>query len=1242
MDFFDIRVKEERDGTSIVYPDFKVGRSRDLMVRAKSFYAVWDESSGMWSTDEYDIPRIVDELLYAKAEELEGQVKVNCMRSFNTKSWTNFRNFVGNLSDNSHSLDENLCFSDQEVSRGDYVSKRLPYSLSQGDISAWEELVGTLYSPEERAKIEWAIGAIVTGDSKRIQKFLVLYGPAGSGKSTILNIVQLLFAGYFITFDAKALGSSNGSFSTEVFRTNPLVAIQHDGDLSRIEDNTRLNMIVSHEDMVMNEKYKPSYSARVNAFLFMGTNQPVKISDAKSGIIRRLIDVHPSGHRIDPNRYHALMTQIEFELGGIAEHCRKTYLSMGRNFYSGYRPLEMMLQTDVFFNYVEFYYDVFEQEDGVTLKRAYSMYKEYCLETGIDKVLPQYKFREELRNYFDSFKDRATVDGVMVRSYYSGFKSSPQLEPERPYSIQLSEQPSLLDELLTDCPAQYAKSSGYPGRKWSDVVKTLSDIDTGRLHFVKVPTHHIVVDFDLVDENGEKDLDINLAAANDWPPTYTEVSQSGCGLHLHYIYGGDVGSLSNVFDTGVEIKTLLGDSSLRRRVSKCNNLPVATISSGLPKKEPKVLDAATMKSEKALRELIARNLRKEIHPGTKPSVDFIKKILDDAYESGIPYDVVNMRSAIVSFAASSTHHSEACIKTVTKMHFSSEVESVVSDTKQESPLIFFDVEVYPNLFVVCWKYQGSEQIVQMINPSQSDIEDLLAGRLVGFNNRRYDNHILYARFLGFSTKELYLLSKRIISGDRNCFFREAYGLSYADIYDFGSEKQGLKKLQLDLGIHHLELDIPWDDPVDESLWPRVIEYCCNDVSATEKVFEYRHADFVARQMLATLSGLTPNDTTMAHTARIIFGTDRDARSKFVYTDLSETYPGYIFEGNKSTYRGEEVGEGGYVYAEPGFYKDVVVLDIASMHPSSIEQLRLFGPYTDAFSELKRTRIAIKHRQIEDARGMMDGKLARYLDEGDEVLASLAHALKIVINSVYGFTSAKFDNPFRDNRNKDNIVAKRGALFMIDLKNAVQERGFRVVHIKTDSIKIPEATPEIIDFVVEYGKKYGYNFEHEATYSKFCLVNDAVYIARDGDHWSAVGAQFKHPFVFKSLFSEDPIEFDDYVEAKNVVQGTMYLDFSTDPSAEWDGDTSNLTHIGRSGRFVPVEFGGGILYRVKDGKRYAVTGTRGYRWLEHHLLGSEDDYALDRSYYDKILRDAISSIEEFCPIDIFTSQEKHVV
>ena len=1243
MDFYKIKVKITKDGPPQIYPDWTIGRSKDLMVRGRSFYAIWDEEVGLWSTDEYDVQRLVDQDLRRFADEefaRTGTVyKIKDLKSFNTQIWSSFRKYMQNISDNSHTLDERLVFANTEVRKSDYASKRLPYSLDDGRCDAWNELMDVLYNDEEKAKIEWALGAVISGDSKRIQKFLVFYGPAGSGKSTVLNIVQKLFDGYVATFDAKALGSSNSAFSTEVFKSNPLVAIQHDGDLSRIDDNTKLNSIISHEDMTMNEKYKPSYTARVNAFLFMGTNQPVKISDAKSGILRRLIDVHPTGNHVENGRYHQLLNQINFELGSIANHCLLRYLDMGKNYYSSYRPIEMMLQTDVFYNYIEANFDVFKKQDGVTLKQAYSLYKEYCEDTGIDKLLPQYKFREELRNYFHKFEDKTEVDGVNVRSYYSGFKKPTPPSPFKPVEqsdfLGFHQRESFFDKVYPSLPAQLAKSSGYPGRKWENVTTTLADLDTGELHFVKVPENHIVIDFDLVDENGEKDLERNKHAAAQWPPTYAELSKSGSGIHLHYIYSGnDLDQLSNVYDVGIEVKTLLGDASLRRKLTKCNSLEITTISSGLPLKEVRMLDSQSIQSERGLRDLIERNLRKEIHPGTKPSIDFIFKILEDAKRDGLKYDVRDMRPRILSFAAGSSNQAHICIKTVQKMPFVSDDAMDIIEDESDKPVAFFDIEVYPNLLIICWKFAGSPDVVRMINPDPKEIEPLFALKLVGFNNRRYDNHILYARFLGKSLEEIYDLSQKIIANNSSVLFGEAYNLSYADIYDFSSKKQGLKKFEIELGIHHMELDLPWDQPVPEDQWRRVVDYCVNDVVATEAVFEARKQDFIARQILADLSGLSVNHTTQNHTAKIIFGDDKRPRDKFVYTDLSEEFPGYSFDGKESTYRGEITGEGGYVYAETGFYTDVAVLDVASMHPTSIEKLNLFGPYTQRFSDLKEARMAIKHKDYDRARGLLGGKLGVFLDGNDDSAEGLAYALKIVINIVYGLTSARFDNAFRDYRNVDNIVAKRGALFMIDLKHAVQEKGFTVAHIKTDSIKIPNATPAIIDFVRDFGKKFGYEFEHEATYNKLCLVNDAVYIAREGDKWTAVGAQFQHSYVYKCLFSGEELTFDDYCETKNVTQGTMYLNFkdvSMDPPV-----LSELHHVGRTGSFVPVTTGGGVLWRIKDDRHYAVTGTKGYLWIEREMALVREDLEIDMAYFEKLKKDALAAIDVYVDYNAFVA------
>ena len=1332
LDFLVISTRSGKRGIIEIYPKFIIRKSSDLMIRGGDFYAIWIEERGLWSTDEQDAVDLIDRELDRYAEEnckrFDENYRVMHMWDAETGMIDTWHRYCQKqMKDQFHMLDEKLIFSNIKTGKKDYASKVLSYPLEAGELKAYNKLMSTLYSPVERHKIEWAIGSVVSGDSKRLQKFMVLYGSAGTGKSTVLNIIQQLFEGYYSVFDAKALGSSSNAFALEAFKSNPLVAIQHDGDLSRIEDNTRLNSLVSHELMTVNEKFKSTYANRFKAFLFMGTNKPVRITDAKSGLIRRLIDVSPTGDKLDPNEYKTIMKQIEFELGAIAHHCQEVYLD-DPGYYDSYIPIAMLGASNDFYNYIVDSYPVFKREDGTSLKAAWEMYKTYNEEAKVAYPLSQRAFKEELKNYFRDYSERFSHDdGSRVRSYYSGFRTE-RFEGETigdtseptPQLIQFDATESIFDRECASCPAQYATSKETPTQKWEKVSRKLSQLDTGRLHYVKLPENHIVIDFDIPDDQGNKCFERNLAEASKWPPTYAEVSKSGCGIHLHYIYTGDPARLSRIYDDHIEVKVFTGKSSLRRKLTKCNNLPIATISSGLPLKgESSVVNTKVVQSEKGLRVQIKRNLNKEIHPATKPSIDFIHKILTDAYESGMVYDVTDMRNAVLAFAANSTNQADYCIKLVNKMPFKS-ADNAPTANNDEADLVFYDVEVFPNLFLVNWKFAGSKSVVRMINPAPQGIEGLMKFRLVGFNCRRYDNHILYARLMGYTNEQLYNLSQKIISSEKktksnNCFFGEAYNVSYTDVYDFCSKKQSLKKWEIELGIHHQELGLPWDQPVPESMWQKVAEYCDNDVIATEAVFNARKADFIAREILADVAGMSVNDTTNTLTARIIFGNNKRPQDAFRYRDMGDAsqidelpftmgdpeydqytafdkkgrpiFPGYKFENGKSIYRGEEVGEGGYVYAEPGMYGNIALLDIASMHPSSIIAEELFGPeYTKRFQEIRDARVAIKHKEFDRARKMLNGALAKYLTD-ESAADALAQALKIAINSVYGLTSAGFENPFRDNRNKDNIVAKRGALFMVNLKHEVQKRGFTVAHIKTDSIKIPDATPEIIQFVMEYGKMYGYIFEHEATYDRMCLVNNAVYIAKykDGKHageWTATGTQFQIPYVFKKLFTHEEITFDDMCETKSVT-GALYLDMNENlpdvsaaekdladllKRADPDGgrpfgadeeierlkkviaEGHDYVFIGKVGQFCPIKdgCGGGLLCRESEDKKTgekkydAATGTKGYRWLESEMvkqLGKEGD--INRAYYDALVDAAATDISKFGDFEWFVSDDPYV-
>lgn len=1355
MNFYEIVVTPVKNGGVEISPDFQVGgRDSDLMVKGKAFSAIWDEEAGIWSTDEHDVQKVVDKALMAKKVELENSgvtgISVKTLRSYRTKKWDEYKSYVNKCPNQFHQLDDKLTFADTVVKRNDYCSKRLGYSVKEADHASYDEVMSTLYTEENRKKLEWAIGAILIGDSKVIQKFIVLNGKAGTGKGTFLKILKMLFDGYICDFSSKDLCNSNKDFRLEPFKDNPLVAVDEDGDLSRIEDATELNKIVSHERTQMNEKGKSHYPWTPHCMLFVASNEPVKIKNEESGLIRRLIDVYPTGKKISGKKYFVLMDRIGFELGGIAEHCLKVYKELGgKHAFDNYQPTLMIYRTNVFFNFIEDKYDEFALlDDGVSLKTAYGvMWRQYCEDAGIDpQSYQRQKFREELKNYFEEFYEVTRINGKQMRSWYKGFRLDclerkgdiPEDLGEPESWMDLKEQKSVLDDILKDCKAQY-EVDGKPGLPWSKVTTTLKDLDTRQTHYILPPEWLWMADFDLKNADGEKDAKLNLEAASKWPKTYAEFSKGGAGIHLYYRYSGDLDKLKSVYSKDIEVKTFHGKAAIRRRVSKCNSEGIATISSGLPEKEKKkeakdMVDISVVEYERYLANCIRKAIRSARDPDyadaiescrhTKPACDYIKYILDQAYESGKHYDVSNMRKTVYGFAVGSTNNKRYCTDLVRKMKWYSEDCAPQTEVNHDKVKAFYDIEVVPNVNMVNWKaaedfkpsdfpswkdfveyYMAHHKpVVRMILPKPEDVEELLKYNLIGFNCRKYDNHILHALRLGYPPEKVYEQSMAIISGNPDGYFRDAWDYSYTDIYDFSSEKKSLKKFEIALGLHHQELGLPWDQPIPEERWEEVAEYCDNDVLATELLFlsKERQADWTARQILADIAGMNVNSTTNSLTTRIIFGNDRTPQSQFNYRFMgtvdgeTKTYlippddacgskldpeytlfdaqyrpvfPGYKFEwvtadenGKKlekgywrSTYRGEEVGEGGYVYAETGVHSKVALLDVESMHPSSLEDEDLLGPYTKRFSDLKKARILIKHERYDEAKELFDGKLSKYLNDPEQATA-LSGALKIAINSVYGLTSAKFDNPFRDKRNKDNIVAKRGALFMINLKHEVQKRGYTVAHIKTDSIKIPNADNDIIQFVMDYGKLYGYNFEHEATYERMCLITKADYVAKyateeeamalygylptkqkkNSGKWTETGDWFMDSYLFKTLFTHESIELEDMYEV-NSVTSALYLDMNENLS---EGE-HNYIFVGKCGAFCPVKpgCGGGLLMRQNGEKFDSANGAKGYRWKEYEIvkkLGLEDQ--VDRSYYDKRTAAAKAEIEKFIPFDIFVSDE----
>ena len=155
MNFYAISVKNGKNNSIEIAPDFQTeDENTDLMIRGRSFYAVWNEEKGLWSQNEYDVRRIVDRDLMKKREELQktmGDTRfvVKRMLSYSSGSWNDYCNYIKKMPDRFIPLDDKLTFMDTPVKKEDYVSKRLPYSIKPGSHESYDELMNTLYSQEK-------------------------------------------------------------------------------------------------------------------------------------------------------------------------------------------------------------------------------------------------------------------------------------------------------------------------------------------------------------------------------------------------------------------------------------------------------------------------------------------------------------------------------------------------------------------------------------------------------------------------------------------------------------------------------------------------------------------------------------------------------------------------------------------------------------------------------------------------------------------------------------------------------------------------------------------------------------------------------------------------------------------------------------------------------------------------------------------------------------------------------------
>lgn len=405
------------------YPAFIVKpKIKDLMIRSRDFYAIINPDTGFWIKDEGEAIELVDKQVYDfVVKEVGAQIMQDPEHSPIIKRISDSDNHLidkwhkycqKDLRDTYEKLNQKVIFSDAEVTRKDYATYSLSYSPRDIPTPYYDRMVSVLYSPANQEKIEWAGGCLLSNEQGKVEKFFVFYGEPKTGKSTMLNIIRDVFGGkkspYCAKYTAELLLNKD-PFGNGFLAQDPILAFDDDGDLSKIDSNTTLNLIVSHEAVRVNDKFARTFITYPNCFLLCGTNEPVQLSP-NSGLNRRLIDIRPTGDRLTPDEYDDCMDHIKFEIPGIAYKWIQFYKSKGKNYYNRYQPEEMLSRTSPFHNFVKDHFT--ELEGGISLANAYKIYCEYCSECNFKTVITRYKFRDNLKLYFDTYEG----------NQFSGFK----------------------------------------------------------------------------------------------------------------------------------------------------------------------------------------------------------------------------------------------------------------------------------------------------------------------------------------------------------------------------------------------------------------------------------------------------------------------------------------------------------------------------------------------------------------------------------------------------------------------------------------------------------------------------------------------------------------------------------------------------------------------------------------------------------------------------------------------------
>lgn len=561
-------------------------------------------------------------------------------------------------------------------------------------------------------------------------------------------------------------------------------------------------------------------------------------------------------------------------------------------------------------------------------------------------------------------------------------------------------------------------------------------------------------------------------------------------------------------------------------------------------------------------------------------------------------------------------------------------------------LLFYDVEVFKEDSLVVFK-SANKEVVAIYHNDFDGLLELIRGKtLVGFNNYFYDDYIISKMINQWSPYQIKELNDRIIGGERqktSSLNSEIFSLDCFQQADVSMPS--LKKIEANMGANIFEslIDFTLDRALTEDELEETIKYCSYDVDKTIDVFNLRKKSYfepklnIVRMLEPSLQEKAVRWNTTTISANLVTGGkplqqwsdirlgEYDSDGEYDAFEIVPEEVKNFWRANAKKDKGKltlqdfgcniEFGFGGLhgvPISNQVEYRNVKLLDVASLYPNIIIKLNTLGARTDIYQELVTQRLDIKH--------------------SDKTLSS---ALKLVINSIYGLLRS--DYSLLKNKMGATSVCIYGQIILYDLCKRLSS-SCQIVNINTDGVGFITDTEDYIAIWKEWEEDYGFVLELDE-FEKFIQKDVNNYIAVDtGGNVIAKGGDVGR-YTYENVFKNNSTRIVDIATGEYLLNGTAVLDTILNnldkPVLFQKVLQAGGTYLGtydandnkyqKVNRVFPVKRNGVKLYKKRvDGGKVMFPDSPEEMLVWNHELDDLEDFnkLIDINYYYTLINKVI--------------------